>query len=355
MEYLAVEIKRFLKDYFKVISIGALLIAIIFVGVTTFQKTRIDEDGAGIAEMTDEPMPGYYTAFLEFEDGTEFENASIVEEYFKLDSVKEDLHKVTAVNIKQIEELQELNDSEEDDEDEEEEQEIIEVNRNSKSNLWTFTFNVGNETDNLAIANYYYDLLLGDQMPFLSDKKIYIFEEPGILEMDQEDEELIDTQDNQPQYIKNIVIGYIYGIAFMIVLLVLKVLFGKKLEYVFGYEGERDYKFALYDPSLENEALIQQFVAFPRKDKKVVLSERNLSLQEKSVISNENQTSLVNVDSLVDMSTDDIVSEVILVVQPQETTRRWYKEQLKLAELQNARIKVIQLNPKIVYFLTEKI
>lgn len=361
MESNWIEIKRFLNDYKKIILLGAVVIAALFTVAVSLLETSESEpvDEAFTEDFIHDAKPAYFQVFMEHEDGIEFGNSSIIEEYFTLDSVIEDVKKETSIDLKAIK--KEL--KEELSPKVAEELKLIHVTRHNSSYLWTATFNVGDEQKNKQLAKYYFDLLLSEEISLLDNKKIYVFEEPRVYDEEQlvdETEELEkpapqDTKTSPMEYVKNVAIGWIVGIVAMIGILLLKVIYGRKLEYSFAYAQDEEHDFVLIDEKLANQELISHYIASPYATEKVVLSEQSLSNDVKRKITqrglssfgseNQQATKLTELSSFVPIKNVFSLSELIVVVQPTLTNRKWYKKQIEFAELNNLPVKIIQVNP----------
>lgn len=357
-----IEIKRFLNDYKKIILIGAIIIAAIFTVGVSWLENR-EDDSTEINELFTEEFindvqPAYYQVFIEYEDGVEFGNSSIIEEYFTLDSVIEDVNEELNIDLKAIkkevnEELATNTDTE---------IKLINVTRDNSSYLWTATFNVGDEEENLKLARYYFDLLLSDEIALLNDKQLYVFEEPRMLEDVMTEEEINRLEEEQQvnktspieSYARNAIIGLILGLVAMIGILLLKIIYGKKLEYSFGYDVVEEDKFVLYDQVMGNLDLMHQFIANPAGDNKLILSEVALTADHKNLLSkasfltfaagNKPVTKLTELHSFGEIDPQTVLTEIIILVLPGKTTRQWYNQQLQFAEINDLTAKVIQLN-----------
>lgn len=363
MESNLIEIKRFLKDHKKFIAIGSIIISILFTAAMLFldmNKEGVTQDSQedfefSQAEVMNEAQPAYFQFYLETQDGIAYGNSAIFNQYFNLKSTKEKAQQTTNVDIETVEEeiyLKELS----------KEISIINVTRNDSSYLFTASFNLGNERNNLKLAKYYFDLLVKDEMGILEDKNIYIFAEPVISKINQEEldsNQLTEgenklNQNNLMNHVKNIIIGLILGIVLIIGLALMKVIYGKTLNYSFGYEVEEDNKFILSDDNLGNEDLVVQFVAVPFETGKVILSEQSLDLtikerltRNKILTFDKNQTDHVvlnEMTSLAGIDKNTTISELIIIISPGLTTREWYKKQMKFANINKLPTKIVQMN-----------
>ena len=369
MESNWIEIKRFLKDYKKSIIIGALIFSFLFAIGLFFINSRSEETSQNEedfepspSEILNDAQPAFFQLYIEYEDGKPYTNYSIVNQYFNLSSVKEEASEATGVDIEAVEEHIEeevyLNDLDEN-------IRVINVSRNDSNHLFTLSFNSGNERNNLAIAEYYFDLIFEGDSDFFSNKSTYLFVEPTMakpIEDEEETDELAEAnaQSNVSifssiiEHAINIITGLILGTVLMIGLALLKELFGKKLNYSFAYDIAEDEKFILYDKNLKNRENISQFVAAPFGEHKIIVSEKNIEKSEKDLfvgngdVSFESESNpgiiLTEEPSLSNIKVGTKFSEIIILVHPTFTTRKWYKVQKDFASIYDVSTKVIQVN-----------
>jgi len=359
------EIKRFLSDNKWLMIVGTLILAALFaVGMTLMdassqQSTAEEETEAVEPENELESEPAYFRFYAEDSDGDQFTNIGLIRQYFNLDSVLEDASQETGVDIPGIEEryAEEFQTSSSD-----EEFSVLNLSRNDNNNLFTVSVNTGNEEDNLAIANFYHQLLASDEIEFLQDKALYEFIAPELREPTEEeieeaenpDQQMAESQDLIMPAIQNTIIGLVISLVLMAGIALLKAIFGKKLNYSFAYEVNENDDFILYDPSLNNDENLTQFVGIPFKENKLILTERRLENNTKELLSRnrglsfgqakDGQTQLVEKLSFIDADLNNDFSEIIIIVQPYQTSRKWYKTQRKLIELDEMPVKVIQVN-----------
>src|SRR5699024_327341 len=175
----------------------------------------------------------YFQLYIEYEDGKPYTNFTIINQLFNLPTTKEKVYEATGVDIESVEESmqQEISMNELD-----EEVKTINVSRNDNSHLYTISFNLGDEGDNLTVARYYYDLIFNKETDFFSNKIPYVFVEPSITKniKDAENEkELVEEENIQPKassqgiilgIVINLIIGFLFGGILIIGILLLIVL-----------------------------------------------------------------------------------------------------------------------------------
>lgn len=367
MEENWLEIKRFLNDYKRNIFIGSAIIAILFtvsiylIGTLKGEDQLEEQEDYEVEseELLNDAQPAYFQIYIEYEDGTAYGNASIINQYFNLNSTKEKIKQDTRINIKSIEDEISFSDMSD-------KIKIIHVTRNDSSYLMTATFNLGNEQDNLIVAKYYFNLLYSEDFSILADKKMYIFQEPMLAEKKKVNMDLKKLEEQRKEgdeyssvkealiQFKNITIGFFLGIVIMIGLFLLKAIFGKTLDYSFAYDLEENDKFILYDKLLKNEDLVCQFIAVPFGKRKVIVSEQKTHTEKLELFTTNKQVTfnseenkkivLDEIESLTELDTIENVTEIIIVISPKRTSRKWYRTQKWFAEINGLSTKVIQIN-----------
>lgn len=362
-----IEIKRFLHDNKNNIIKISLLFSLLFAGAMFLLRSDAEESSIETEEavqispedLLNESQPAYFQLFIQDEDGQSFSNNSIISQYFKLTSVTEQVLNDTGIDLEEIEEnlLEEMIES----------VELIQVTRNDHSNLITASFNLGDQNQNIILANYFYDLIVDGQVEFLNDKTIYVFSEPQIAQIVDTSEAGDGTADENSlsgnqmlqvliAVVRNLLIGLILGGVFAIGIFLLRNIYGKKLNYSFSYDVEDDTNFVLYDQELDNQNEVLQFVAVPMNKNKLIVSEEKLNGFSRQLVSDNqnisferNENIITRLTELQTLSEVDLrmdISEIVLVIQPGVTTRKWYKTQQKYTSIYKLPTKIIQLNPQ---------
>lgn len=367
MESNWIEIKRFLNDYKKDIIIGAVIFAFLFALGLFFLNSESEdvnqnEETFEPSEILNDAQPAYFQLYIEYEDGKPYTNYSIVNQYFNLPTVKEEASEVTGVDIKTIEENIEeeiyVNGLDEN-------IKVINVTRNDNNHLFTISFNSGNERNNLRISEYYFDMIFNNDSDFFSNKSTYLFVEPTIAKPSEDEEETEELAEENTQsnvsiissvidHAINLITGLVIGIVMMIGFVLLKELFGKKLNYSFAYDIAEDEYFILYDQNVQMKENISQFVAAPFRSKKIVVSENSMKKMEQDLLAGNRDiafeqevnpsTLLIEERTLADIEVGTKFSEIIILVHPTLTTRKWYKTQKEFANIYDIPTKIVQIN-----------
>jgi len=362
------EIKRFLKDNRLFIIIGSIIIAVLFAVGMQFiggsssegnsqEKTEQEQEAT---ENANDTRAAQFQLYIENEDAGWFNNNNLLILYFTLDRVVEDINNATGVNLVDINENRDERGLPED-------SYLIHVYQNDSNGVMTFTVNTGNESDNMEVANHIYGYFENNTIDFLESRMIFPVTDPQ-LEIENEEEQA--SQESQPaqteesasqsstnpilQIIQNGVLGLIIGAAIMIGLAFLQSLFSKKLKYSFAYDIDDEENRIIYNPSAGNEDTLSQLVAIPFSNQKLILSEHSLNDDDRTLLAGnkrvsfdsntDEETYLLEKNNLSDVDIKSDFTEIIILVSPYETSRKWYNNQRKLMELYDVPTKTVQLN-----------
>src|SRR5699024_10378070 len=327
-----IEIKRFLKKYYKIILLSSILFSVFFIGIlfitkkdTTIDEDSLDEDNIEI--FGGNSKPSYFRFYVEQPDGYTYTNGATVDELFNLDEMYELASERTGIDLFSLKEEihSQLNESEE-------VLKPVNVKIDTSSNILTAFFITGNDTDNLKIASFYYNYLFNEGFEILDNNLLYSLEEPQLSEPRIAEEEKLEN-DSKP--IKNISIkeivkdgafGFVLGCRLSIGFVVVKELFSKKLNYSFTYNtGNPDY-FVLYDSKITTVEFIHQFISLPFKNKKifVTLNISNNTIKELISGSNDLENQCEKYHSLSDIPVSKEIDEIIIFVLSNDTSRKWY-------------------------------
>lgn len=342
------ETKRFIAKHKKNILIGTLIFGVLISGVLTLLSRRTTAE-VEVNEIEDsnevfenESRTAFFRFFIEHIDGYSFNNPALLDDLFNSEDLYNDILAETGVDMQAIKDLAE--------EKEITEFSPIKVIISHESYILTAIFETGDNRSNINIANFFYNYLLSGQIPILEDYKINSIDEPRLVEAieENEDTKAIQSQNSKTELlktiIKNLIIGVILGIVLVLGIILLIELFGKKLDFVFGYNAEAFDSFMLYDKNLDNKKVIQYFVNTPHVAERLILAETNLNQEDKDLLFVESDVGYDISQSIETSTISNKYNEIILIIKPNETTRKWYNKQRKLIDLHDAKTKIIQIN-----------
>lgn len=365
MNSLWIEVKKFIKNNIKKIIIYTIVLGTILGLILFFMNRRPSDSIDSQGNSNTETSVAYFQYYSEREDGSALTNLSVVREYFSREEIIEDWADEFGVPKENIAIEDEfiftdevelaLENNQEIDEEEvifEEDQDIVNLNmyKGDYSHLFTLTITSQDEQLSLDIAEYYYELLENNEIPFYHDKNVYIFKEPKISEnlIRVDDTVEIELTESNSISVINIIVGYILSFAIVTGIIVIQSLFSKKLSYSFSYLWDEKHLFLLFDPKQNNKNELTQFLSYPDTKEKVILSENEVSetlskLLSQSLLTNKGPLPVYN--NVTDFNMNQGLEEIIILVNEGETSRKWYKEQQNLLSIYNhALVKIVQIN-----------
>lgn len=345
------EIKRFLTDNAKFIVIGTITFSVIIVTLMTYLDISRDVENNNKNENEDDIMlessSAYFQFYAEYDEGDQFTNVGLIRQFLNLDDVKNSISTKTNIDIKEIEKNYNSEFKEFDDEFT-----VMNISRNSNNNVFTVMINTGNEDDNLLLAEHYYDLLMNNEFDFLYNKIFFTFVEPRMITDDMVEEVSEDESSvsiTPRMLITNTAIGLIVGVVVLVGLALLKEIFGQKINYSFAYNVREDDKTLLFDPEHNDQGLLNTFVNLPIDENKIILIEQydqgksvNDSVDKLLLDINFEKTKVVN--SLSSLPSNYQISEIIIIIVPYMTSRKWYNNQLEISGLYRTPTKIVQVN-----------
>ncbi len=346
-----IEIQRFLKDNIKIIAIFGIIFALVLGGLGAFMTGSSNNAPEGMEALEEEAIETAvaFDFYIEDAEGNMYTNEGIIEEYFRSPNVLEKLNSDAGIDLKQIE----LENYEKNQQllsnflpaELMEQSQIISVTQSNSTGLLTFVASSDDKSLNEKLAAYYYGKL--SSIPFVDEDNLYVFDGPYNVKDKQIDEEEEETGISIKSLIKYAVIGIILGIVVGIGLALINALFGKKLNYAFGYAIDDSLDFMIYDEKLNNSDEIANFVNFPYFKNKVILSENGKGLNVSDIQEKISENEFKVIPNIADDSVKNLTTEsteVIMVVLPNETSRKWFNTQMKLMKLDNLSLKIIQVN-----------
>src|SRR5699024_5269420 len=287
MNIYLLEIKRFLKENKKNIILGTLFFGVLLGGIITVLDQSNSEEEEQETEIEDSKKifennsrSAYFRFYIEKKDGSSLNNAATMNELFNMESLYEEILVETNIDIEEIKELAE-------------EKKVpdfspVKVKIND-SNIYTAIFETGNNKENMILANYYYNYLLEEHFDLLENHKTYLLVEPEFVkDKEEQKNEISQSKNSKIELIKdniiNIITGFIFAIALSFGLLLLRELFVKKLNFIFGYTAEDFDDFIVYDKQFNNEKSVQYFVGTPNDAEKLILTEVGLDDDDKKLL-----------------------------------------------------------------------
>lgn len=350
MNFHLIEIKKFFKKKFLEIALGTFIVTLTFLFIThrTNDKAiQTDENITNKSESTEnvvEASPSNFFFYVEYEDGQTYTNNFLIEQYFLTPEI---LNKAnTFLNFDIVDFIDETDNLINVIYSESKEVEAVSVIRNEKTHLMEFKANVGKESTNLAIADFYYNMIIEKKIPILSDKNVFIFKEPAIKELTNSFDPLVDENavKGSSGLIADIIIGVSLGLIISITLLFVIQLFSKKLVYSFSYFVNEKDNFILIDKKLSNHNILFNMLDNTKDVKKSIVSEQQLSYLSEIMNDSLNLKQINFTNNILNAVDEQRNKTIFLIVEEGITSRLWYETQIKLVHRTDIPVVVFQIN-----------
>lgn len=352
MRLLQIEIMKFIHDKWKKIIAYTILVGTILLAVNIFGNLMSDPEGEelvnieGISEEINfAESIAYFQYYVERPDGVSFTNTPLINFYFTHEDVLIEMSQTTGVPLDGVvytENYESVDITETDIFNTVEEPIInIDIIKGDHSHVYTFIAKTDDSENNLKIAQYYYNMINNDEVPFYQDKYVYTFSEPEVRNNFNGDLDILvgSQQNSVTQVIIQGIAWYALSIIIITGILVLKTLFTEKLTYSFSYMWDEKDLFTIKDSKLDNEEELLQFIAYPENEEKIILN------QQTEIPFNENLFNFKTISSIADLPLDRHIDEIILIVNEGITTRKWYRKQKSLLSIhKDTIVKIVQIN-----------
>lgn len=358
------ELWRFFKNNIVKILVGAVIIAVITMGVRIALNMYVDEattqseEQETVLELSDEEMAASYELLgkvyeeepAEFsfigmnQEGNFFDNSFIIDEYLTREDVVKQVEEATGVSIQNVL-------------DAEENVGLIKSKdfrggiagvRDTSSQEITFRVLVGETPEeNLAVAEAYKEIIENDGLPFLEQYELTFLTQPNIGEdLDLESNPMIPTAETliglQPQesglaIIVYGVAGFVLGVIFSTAILFVVHFFGKKITYAYDYSWDiEDFQLMVKDKAIDSEKL-SDLVTIPDVKNRIVIAQEKLVSQYQPLITKNSGLQINTGLNALDGSID----EIVILIKSGETDKDWYKHQYELSKLSHVPVKIV--------------
>lgn len=357
------ELKRFVKDNRKAMALLTIIVLAAFLGVSVFSASIKEKlETPSLLENTVE-SPAIFQFYVLNEDGTTYENSALLEEYFLLDGIVNEVEKETGVPLKEKLEEQEKSGFIKTQYD----RGIVGISRNGSSNVFTANAKVGTAEENLAVMEAYFDYLTSETMPVLQGKQLNILRDPENKDYSLGNEGEIVGVDGDagvltPKKLLLLgIVGLFGGFIFAFFVCLIYQMLKKVITYSFSFSWEEQDTFLYYSKKKkdekDNQNYWRQLILHPASDLKVILSEQELeqpyvdaladtkkvAFLKKSEELQEGKNNVLLVNDILQMDPLLDVKECIIVVESGKTHKEWYRRQKEQLKNYQSRIKIIQV------------
>jgi len=346
------------KTIFAITGILTVLVLLLFTSFTFFGN-KSEEDPLLINE--NQSNPGIFRFYVEQEDGTIYINSMIVEEYLLLPEVISDAERTTGVEITDVLDLE----IEEDFVKTQYDRGALGISRNGSTNIFTFIANVGTEEENLAVANFYYDYLMDENIDMLNNKLVYVVSEPEIYDEDSYAasdiviNDSISSDESGLSILELLVTGIagaVFGLFSGFLFVVIKNLLAKTINYSFTYsvsdmdqvqlmtDDNQHFLARLLLNSKENPTVILSEQPLPNKIMEILTVHPDLHVINNTSKMDEKKVNVIIVDSIEKVDLSVQIQNPIIFVQTFNTTKKWYKRVFRNIHNIDANAIIIQID-----------
>lgn len=347
MKELTIEIIKFFKNNIIKILIGTITITILFVFLNTRKETDNSEDQDEEMEielLETDANPANFKFFVEYEDGDIYSNNLLIQDYITMSKNLNIASSETNTDLNTIVERTDNKISLLNNEDQT--MQVIGVSRNPDTHLQEFYVNVGNESDNLAIAEYFFNLIV-NELPILQDKNIFIFKEPQLIDLEEDEGvEAVEIPEENP-FGSNIIVGVFLGLILVTGLLILVSFFTKKLLYMFSYKIRDRDNVILIDKNMDYENELPNLLIGPNENNILVIEHEHNLLNDNlnNIVEELMLNKKINrVNSVFEIKDYKDTDRLIYIVEEGNTSREWYDKQRKYDRTYDISIIIIQIN-----------
>lgn len=332
-----IEIKRFIKNNYKqflVIVFGVLfLLVITLFGLEYFSNNVIEDDVD--SSIQTEVFTYQFDFFIENIDGTNFNNPSILKESIILTSTLDEVEEDTGAELSNKAQLEDLVKSSNDELniDSSDIEYYFDISRDSNSGRYSFLVSQTSPDDSLDAINIFFDLISNQELEVLENKDVTVLSTPYLIEEDSTID--IAGSDNSYLTIRYILLSIFASLIIASLVVICKEYFSNTINYYFSYDADKFEYFSLIDRELINTESISSLL---KKNKTSLLVKDN-----EKILSEELQF-IDAVDDLDQINNLESIDEIIILVHPFKTRRKWFKKQLSILRWHNICVRVIQLN-----------
>lgn len=337
------ELFRFIKDNIAKLLLGALAVSLLLTGGKYYLATKdqTEEDLVSAYESLVtiyEQEPAEFKFIVQNEDGTLFDNSFIIDEYLTQPEVAQQIESLSQVPIQAMLDQEQL---------------LglyktskfrggLAVIRDTSTNLMTARIQMAPESEgNLAIASVIEQLIKQSDIPFLKGKEVIIFQAPSIGEtIDPEANPLADplSELEKPtggvgikSLIRTGVLGLVAGFILTAGGLFVFRLLNRKIHYGFEYSWDLNDQHLLYQPHKYPGIALNELINLPQVSNRLIL--------DQTVESNT-----ANWSKGIDQLSQTVpVEEIVFIIRPEKTTKKWYDEQYTLSKLYRCPLRIIHV------------
>lgn len=343
------EIVKFIKNNIIKFIIGTAILTvamfIIFndneekvIKTTDVQTIAQPEQPADKTFYTEEP-PSNFLFYIEFQDGREFTNHLLIEQYLLSESMLSQISAATNTELLNL--IVETENKINVDYNEGGESKVIGVTRSERTSLIDLYVNVGNKEDSLRVAEYLHSLIMEGEILFLENKNIFEVKAPSVKFVDSLDGTVLSEEEptTERSMLKFVLLLVILSSFITITVLLVKEFNSRKIKYSFTYLVEEEDTFILIDEKLDTKSDLEKLLSFSKTSNIIVVREKDNTFDTV-----ETSQGISYVDSSLLIEQSNPIDRLIYIIEENQTSRKWYKKQRSVNISKRIPTFVVQIN-----------
>ena len=331
------EIKRFLKENIKFITIVAIVVSSLFFGFLRFfmdspTANDIEVHSTNIDDLN--VRNAQFRVYIENPHDTVFININLLEKVlFSEENIKA---AETAIGI----DIQTILDEQETAGfiGTQTDRGAIGIGRDPMTDTLVFTTKIGTEEDRLKTAEYFFDFLNDNELPVLNGKRVVVIETPHLHEYTELELKAGNAIEATKSFSFTVIIEAILSLFVGTILAIMMVFFyhmnTNKINYGFNYFVRPQDLLVIEN----NPEKILPLISEPISEDKIIVSQAELP---RRVIDGLDNIDVVTAN-LLEIDSKKVTSEIIILVVEGLTSKGWYSEQLNFLKRLETKVRIIQ-------------
>lgn len=204
----------------------------------------------------------------------------------------------------------------------------------------------GDKVANQKLADAYFKAFQEEITPFLKNKETYVLSDSIQMRENEDSRDVLNNNLSQGserswiEYILMAIMGSFVGIIFGLFISMLIGILGKKVNSLFEYRNDPNDMIIRFTDSNDNQKQLIHSIEYPLNNKKIILSETQLSEEIMDQINlQDNILQIGNDVSNLDPAL--VADEIIILINENITSKKWYHSQRVQLKSYNTNVKII--------------
>lgn len=361
-----IDFKQFFKQKKGTVVTIMLIVSIVFAGVTLYQSFREVNTSGDDTEVSEEESEDQsvrdllerdpeelsanelaviddylfeeayaFRFYVENVDGSVFARTNLLEQVFLSEDVLSMIEEETQTDLTIIEDY------------------FLDLDYNSTNVVFTLTIGTGDAELSAAISQIYFDALSDGTLPVLDDKLVFLFEnQPLSVQSEEAMEELSAPEETNDiawvDVLINGIAGLFIGLGFGMMAAYLQGVYQSKVHPLFNLNLlSKDMYINLTDGRVSKEvdySELKQVIAYPEGKEKLVVAQNPDVIQSLKDVFLKTQPAGIEIqENVYAAKPASDIDEVIIIIEDNETDKKWYRKQKTNSKLFKSEIKIIKI------------